>query len=690
VAIVLVMMLPSMALLSETGRFIFPPRVVDYPYEDKAPNQGPPQYEPLDEIQSSRPLLFPYRLQFHVGTYSAPNDFVQLLAPFGSEYAYPSGRSWGKPSEAFMYIGMLPLAVALLGLVAGRGPLKRVWMLTLVSVGLLTLGPQAFVHALLYWVFPPLWFVRNMHTLVLFFVLALLYFYVLGCNRVLGARAPVLLPATPASGPLARALEWPPFARFVASIGLGLAVFLTVVTLSRVKYPLTFYTLPVLCVTAALGWWLRADVGRWGFYWAVLTGWGAATGLLAARGHDRTSVFFLFLFLALPLSGWTCWVAKRRRLARLGVGLVLGGAVSVLVYRLTSLMRQPTTEAGLMIGPALTLIGAGVATLLLGLMARDVLWEGPRILSRGGLAGALALMSALDLAAYSGYVRPLVEGPRPDVPALERAAQVGAPLPARQLVAAAPSILVLDQPIRYRDLMEKVPAAFSPLLSPDDSPPAGSDPAATIDALLQGERASTFLMSRGYYDLVRSGARGAALADIFAIGRPLVQLREHWVWLDRDAGRRLLAEPASTAAGQGLFQTSVILETPRPAPAEAPAKPRGRGAGGPGRVDIARYDYNTLALHVDTPAEAVLYWADGYDPHWRAWVDGREVQVHRANLAFKAIFVPPGRHAVRFEYRPTAIVVTSLLFVAMGFAGVVVGAWALATPPQPGHLGART
>jgi hypothetical protein len=680
--ILLVMLLPSGVLLSETRLFIFPPRVVDYPYEDKAPNQGPPQHEPTEAIRSSRPLLFPYRLQFHVGTYSAPTDVVQMLAPFASEYARPSGHSWGKPSEAFIYIGMLPLAVALLGLVAGRNSLKRVWTLVLVSAGLLILGPQAFLHALLYWVFPPLWFVRNMHTLVLFFVLALLYFYVLGCNRILGAGAPRLLPAGRGSGPLARALGWPPLGRFAARIGLAVAVFLTVVTLSRVRYPLTFYTLPMLSCVAALGWWLRSDVGPRGFYWAVLTGWGGATGLLAARGHDQTSVFFLLLFLALPLLAWICWTSPVRSQAGLGVGLALGGVVILLVYRLAPFAREPTTDPGLTTGLLLALVGAGTGGLVLGLVARDVLHGGPRIFSRGSLAGALALVSALDLVAYSGYLRPLVEGPRPENGPLARVVQADT-LPSTRVVAAlAPSFSRLEQPIRYRDLLEKVPAAFSPLLTAPDAPPPGSDPAATIDALVHGQRASTFLMTRGYNDLLRSGASGATLAEVFAIDRPLIQFRGDWVWLDRDEARRALGDPGSTAESLAFVRSSVILEKPPAGTDETSAKlPRG-GDAGSWRWEARRYDYNSLDLDVDAPARGVLYWADGYDPHWRAWVDGAEVPVHRANLAFKAIFVPPGRHAVRFEYRPTAIVVTGLLFVAMGWAGAVLGVWALASPPR--------
>jgi uncharacterized membrane protein YfhO len=106
------------------------------------------------------------------------------------------------------------------------------------------------------------------------------------------------------------------------------------------------------------------------------------------------------------------------------------------------------------------------------------------------------------------------------------------------------------------------------------------------------------------------------------------------------------------------------------------------------RWTVNDYDYNSLALTVEAPGGGVLYWADGYDPYWRAWVDGVEVAVHRANLAFKAIFLPEGHHTVRFEYRPTPIVVSGLLFVTMGFVGAAVAVWALVTPARPPRLSA--
>jgi hypothetical protein len=677
-SVVVLMLLPSAVLLSDTARFIFPPRVVDYAYEDLGPNQGPSQYEPRGEIRTIRPLLFPYRLQFHLGTFSASNDFVQLLAPFGNEYARPAGRTWGKPSEAFMYVGMLPLAIALLGMVAGKNSLKPAWMLTLVSLGLLLLGPPGFLYALLYWVFPPLWFARNTHTLVMFFVLALLYFYVLGCNRILSPGLPTLPCDSPATGPLARRLPRPRAARLLSGLALTAGVAVTVLTLSRARYPFTFYTPLMLASVAVLAWWLRSDLGRRGLYWSILLGWSLPVALLSIRAHDRTSALFMGFFLALPILVWTSWMNRERPVARLGVGLVLAGVAAVLIHRLVLLLRGGPAGLGLNAGLVFSLLGALAGAVVLVLVTRDVLRGGPPVLSREGLAAGLALIAACDLVAYAGYLKPLAEGPRPEsIPEATAAREMPFPWTRRVIVPTRePSSF--EQTIRYQDVLARTPTAFSPFFA--SRPFLSPDPAAAIDALLQGDRASTFLMTRGYYDLVSSGVGGGALAEMFAIDRPLVQFRRDWVWLGRVEARRRLSDLARSGSGAAFGLDSIILER---APLGGVADLPGTGPEtGSWHWLVRRYDYNSLDLEVEAPARGLLYWADGFDPHWRAWVDGKEVPVHRANLAFKAVFLPPGRHAVRFEYRPTLLLVTSLLFVGLGLVGAASAAWALATPAR--------
>jgi hypothetical protein len=52
---------------------------------------------------------------------------------------------------------------------------------------------------------------------------------------------------------------------------------------------------------------------------------------------------------------------------------------------------------------------------------------------------------------------------------------------------------------------------------------------------------------------------------------------------------------------------------------------------------------------------AVLVLADAYDPGWRASVDGAPRALLRANVAFRGVLVPEGRHLVELVYRPPAV-----------------------------------
>jgi hypothetical protein len=88
-------------------------------------------------------------------------------------------------------------------------------------------------------------------------------------------------------------------------------------------------------------------------------------------------------------------------------------------------------------------------------------------------------------------------------------------------------------------------------------------------------------------------------------------------------------------------------------------------ASGSVRILEERSDRVVLEAELAAPAYVVL--ADSYDPGWRATLDGSPAPVLRANLAFRALRVPAGRHRIEMVYRPRALL-----------AGLAVSATALA------------
>jgi hypothetical protein len=71
-----------------------------------------------------------------------------------------------------------------------------------------------------------------------------------------------------------------------------------------------------------------------------------------------------------------------------------------------------------------------------------------------------------------------------------------------------------------------------------------------------------------------------------------------------------------------------------------------------GEVSLLSYEANRVSLACRSERDAFLYSSDVYYPGWKAYVDGKAAPIYRANLAFRAVYVPRGTHVVSFVYRP--------------------------------------
>lgn len=116
---------------------------------------------------------------------------------------------------------------------------------------------------------------------------------------------------------------------------------------------------------------------------------------------------------------------------------------------------------------------------------------------------------------------------------------------------------------------------------------------------------------------------------------------------------RAVVEPDSVAALNRLLAGG---EDPH----EVAYVDRGPGLDGPARrveggVRWLPGTNHAVRLDVVAPAPALLVLTDNWYPGWRASVDGRPVELARANWHFRAVYLSPGRHRVRFDYRPRGI-----------------------------------
>ncbi|MBU0567008.1 YfhO family protein, partial [bacterium] len=82
------------------------------------------------------------------------------------------------------------------------------------------------------------------------------------------------------------------------------------------------------------------------------------------------------------------------------------------------------------------------------------------------------------------------------------------------------------------------------------------------------------------------------------------------------------------------------------------------------------------------PFDGFLFLSDTYYPGWKAYVDGIETRIFRANYTFRAIQIKEGKRRVEFIYRPKSFTIgligtglTILLLLAYAIVGIAVG-WA--------------
>jgi len=105
-------------------------------------------------------------------------------------------------------------------------------------------------------------------------------------------------------------------------------------------------------------------------------------------------------------------------------------------------------------------------------------------------------------------------------------------------------------------------------------------------------------------------------------------------------------------------------------------------------VRIEKFDNELIKLDVNASGNNFLFLGDTYmsgetnyklfkvHTGWKAFIDGTETKIYRANHGFRGIVVPKGNHKIEFTYLPESFVISkylSLTFSSLIIVGLVVG-----------------
>ena len=92
-----------------------------------------------------------------------------------------------------------------------------------------------------------------------------------------------------------------------------------------------------------------------------------------------------------------------------------------------------------------------------------------------------------------------------------------------------------------------------------------------------------------------------------------------------------------------------------------------------GKINITKYEPNTLEISTDSPSRQFLAIAEMYYPvGWNVEIDGKPEKLYRINHVMRGVFVPQGKHKIVLEFAPssyyasvTAVWIGNLIMLAL-------------------------
>lgn len=97
------------------------------------------------------------------------------------------------------------------------------------------------------------------------------------------------------------------------------------------------------------------------------------------------------------------------------------------------------------------------------------------------------------------------------------------------------------------------------------------------------------------------------------------------------------------------------------------------------KANILRYRNTFAAIETQSNAAGILVFLDSHYPGWKAYVNGKETSIVKANHFYRAIAVPQGQHLVEFKYEPLSfkigLIISSITLFSILFISLIISAW---------------
>ncbi len=97
------------------------------------------------------------------------------------------------------------------------------------------------------------------------------------------------------------------------------------------------------------------------------------------------------------------------------------------------------------------------------------------------------------------------------------------------------------------------------------------------------------------------------------------------------------------------------------------------------KVEITEFGIQHLKLKATATGNNLLFLSETYyQPGWKAFIDGAETEILRANYMFRGLVVPAGDHTIEMRFEPAGYTIGKNLSLAVNLlviGGMVVVGW---------------
>jgi hypothetical protein len=202
---------------------------------------------------------------------------------------------------------------------------------------------------------------------------------------------------------------------------------------------------------------------------------------------------------------------------------------------------------------------------------------------------------------------------------------------------------------------------------------AFGDSAAGVRLLQMGNVGHVIAAQPGQYHRLEETFRVESIYDepirIFEVPSPVPAVyfasSAQWASSDDDALRAIMAP--SFRLGSEVVLSGAGPGSADGAPAVAPVA---------GSVHVRERLPDRIVTDTESDGPGYLVVVEAFDGGWKATVDAAPAAVRRANVAFRAVAVPAGRHRVELRYRPPVVMWCAALSL-LAWAGILASLAAL-------------